>query len=409
LFQSPARETIRVDLEREDLGKYLERRPLQNGTLLVASGSGVRQSSPIVIENAWVRLQFESTGAAPLVLVPRPAKSKYDGFICVVNGGLEIVGGAFAAGAAEQNGMPSWFMQVIDSDLAMWRCSVQGPTMTAAENRGLIQWLASTGRQPVRPFEGSYGAYAWFDSCYLAGSGTILEADMRRRVLAIKNCVVVSRDDLFSLDIGQADSRMGGVVDLSYSTFSAPDRFFRVHGSDLGTSKSSRLLMFADRCVFAPPLQSGPHKAAPTLLTYAGPVLDPQQFTWWENRCGYAPEIARFLCADSERVAAASQNFEQVWKRQWGAEQISEPLQGAKGVLLQKALPTSAEDQAELDAFDFRLHPDCRAANWDDDHPIGANIGAMDVAPLRATAMAVEKRKPGEVRPPTDGSSPPGR
>ena len=257
LFQSAAREVIRVDLTREDLGKFLERRPLQNGTLIVASGSGVRQSSPIVVENAWVRLQFEQTGTAPLVLVPRPGKSKYDGFINVVNGGLEIVGGAFIPEIAEQKNSPNWFMQVIDSDLAMWRCCVRAPLTGAASNQGLIQWLAVSGRPPLRQFEGSYVGYAWFDSCYLAGSGTILEADLHARVVAFKNCVLVSRDDLFSLDLGQAVSQTRGIVDLSYSTFSAADRLFQIRGDDLGAPQDRRLR-------YLPIAVCSPRRFAPT-------------------------------------------------------------------------------------------------------------------------------------------------
>jgi len=85
-----------------------------------------------VIENAWVRLQFEQAEGAPLALVPKSAESKYDGFITVVNGGVEIVGAAFTMPASERQAMPKWFIQVIDGDLAMWHCRVQGALNGAA-------------------------------------------------------------------------------------------------------------------------------------------------------------------------------------------------------------------------------------------------------------------------------------
>jgi hypothetical protein len=167
-------------------------------------------------------------------------------------------------------------------------------------------------------------------------------------------------------------------------------------------------VLFADRCVFAPPLESERPTRAPTLLTYAGPVLDLKQFTWWENRCGYAPEIRRFLHADPENVAAAAQNFEQVWIPQWGAVQIGEPLLGIDGVVLRNVLPARAKDQAELDPVDFQLHRNCQAATWDAKRPIGAYTDDMHVPPMRATSNAVEKQNAAKMRPPTGGSFPPG-
>jgi hypothetical protein len=407
LFQSAVREVFEVDVTREDLGKFLERKKLQNGTQIIASGSGVRQSSPIVIENAWVRLRFKQTEGAPLVLVPKAGESKYEGFITVVNGGIEIEGAAFTMPASEKQAVPKWFIRIIDSDLAMWHCRLQGALNGAARNKGLIQILSRSGRPPARLFAGHYDGYAWLDSCFLAGSGTMIEADTRRRALVVKNCVVASRDNLFSLNIGQPDAEIGSAVDMSYSTLSAADCFFRLHGGDLGAASESPLAVIADRCVFAPPLRAGQQKVTPTLLAYAGPVLDQKQFTWSEQRCGYAPEITRFLRAETEN-ATSPQDFTKVWMNQWGATQILEPLLGVKGVVLQKDLPSKAEDRAKLEATDFQLHSACSAATWDDKRPIGAYIGTMHVPPLRPSAVAAEKKKPAKVAPPTAGNTSPG-
>jgi serine/threonine protein kinase len=408
LFQSPARNVIRVDA-KEDVGKFLERQQLQNGTQIIVSGSGSRPSSPIVIENAWVRLQFEQTEGAPLVLVPKAGASKYDGFITVVNGGVEIVGGAFTTPASEKQTLPKWFVQVIDSDLAMWRCRVQGSLTGASRNKGLVQILSRSGRPPARPFEGSYDGYAWFDSCYLAGSGTMIEADTRRRALVVKNCVVVSRDDLFQLNLGQPDSQIGGAVDVSYSTLSAADSFFQVQGSDPGEDAQSPVIVFADRCVFAPPLREGKQKVHPTLLTYAEPTLDQQQFTWMEKRCGYAPEITRFLRDATQDVATSSQSFEKVWINQWGTDHVAEPLVGVNGVVLQKELPTKADERIKLEPADFQLHSACRAATWDDKRTIGAYLDTMNTPLLRPVSVAAEKKKPARQAAPSGGNSgPPG-
>ena len=415
LFQSPVRDILRVDVTREDLGKVIERKDLQNGTQIIAVGSGVRQSSPIVIENAWVRLQFEQAEGPPLVLVPKAGDSKngdskYDGFISVVNGGIEIIGGAFTTPASERQTIPKWFIQVIDGDLAMWHCRVQGALNGAPRNQGLIQILSRSGRPPQRLFEGSCDGYAWFDSCFLAGSGTMIEADTRRRALVVKNCVVVSRDDLFTLNVGEPDSEIGSAVDVSYSTLSATDCFFQVRGGDLGSPSESPLRLYADRCLFAPPLRNGQQqKVSPTLLSYAGPVLAQKQLTWWEKRCGYAPEITRYLRSEAEKASIASQDFEKVWLNQWGTEHVLEPLLGVNGVVLEKELPTRADERNKLEPGDFQLQSGCRAAIWDAKRPIGAYLSTMQIPLLKASAVAAaEKKKPVKAAPPSSGTSAPG-
>ncbi len=406
LFQAPVREVLRVDVTKDDLGKFLAGRKLQNGTQIVAVGSGVRQSSPIVIENAWVSLKFEQAEGAPLVLVPKAGDGKYDGFISIVNGGMEIFEAAFTTPASQQQAVPKWMIQAIDSDLAMWRCRVQSSLTSAARNKGLIQVLSRNARPPSRVFEGSYDGYTWFEECFLAGSGTMVEADTRRRALVAKNCVIVSRDDLFAFNVGQPDAQIGGVVDFRNSTLSAADQFFQVRCEDLGRPSSSALAVYADRCVFAPPLRAGQQKVTPTLLTYSGPMLEQKQLQWWEKRCGYAPEITRFLRAESDNASSA-QDFEGVWVQQWGSGQVSEALLGVKGVVLQKELPTKTDDRAKLEPTDFVLQSGSRAAAWDDKRPIGAPVVQMNVPAVRpSAAAAAEKKKPVKAVPPGSGNAP---
>src|SRR5262249_34111713 len=154
-----------------------------------------RPTSPIVIQDAWVRLQFEQIDGPPLVLTPRLSEtgSRRDCLISIVNGGVEIVGGVFTLPASEKQPVPKWFIQVVDGDLAMQRCRIQGPMGGSTRNKGLIQWVQSSGRAPTRLFEGAYTGYAAFEACYLAGSGTLVEADIRRRALFFHNCVLASR------------------------------------------------------------------------------------------------------------------------------------------------------------------------------------------------------------------------
>jgi hypothetical protein len=250
-------------------------------------------------------------------------------------------------------------------------------------------------------FDGSYEGYAAFVDCYLAGSGTVLEADLRHRALFLRNTVAVSRDDLLMLAVHGQDSQIGGVVDLQNATLSAVDRFIHVDGAELGAQTVSPLSLYADRCVFAPPLRSGQQRATPTLLSYSGPALEQRQIAWSENRCGYAPDITQFLRSDSEASAGPSQNFEAVWVGQWGPDQVIEPLLGVKGVVLKGDLPTKSEDRTKLEPADFELHASCKAFTWDGtNHPIGAYVANMKLPPLRAaTSSSTPKTKPTKAPP----------
>lgn len=385
--------SLRVDVMKEDLGKFLERHKLQNGTEIIVSGSGTRVSSPIIIEDAWVRLTFAQAEGPPLVLSPRPAETRRDGFISVVNGGLEIVGGVFSIPASERQALPKWFIQVVDGDLAMHRCRVHGPMVGTTRNKGLIQWQRIRGRPPARLFDGTYEGYVALVDCYLIGSGTLLEADMHRRALFLRNSIAVSRDDLLVLSVHGQDSQIGGVVDLNYSTLSAVDRFVHVEGADLGSPTTSPLAIFADRCVFAPPLR-GQQRNSPTFLSYSGQVLEQRQLTWFESRCGYSADITTFLRSNSEPASTVPQNFEQVWTGQWGDGQVVDPLLGIKAVVLKADLPTKPEDRLKLEPSDFQLHTSAKAISWDGtNHAIGAYVARMNLPPFRTSGASSAKTK----------------
>jgi serine/threonine-protein kinase len=397
MFDFIPRDTIRIELTARDsdLGKILERKQLSTGTHVIVSGSGTRQSSPIVVENAWVRLTFEQAEGPPLVLTPKVVETKHDAFISVENGGIAIEGGVFTVPAAERQTLPKWFIRVVDGDLGLWRCRVQGPMAGTTRNKGLIQWQRKSGRPPARMFDGGFDGYAALQDCFLIGSGTLFEADMHHRALIFRNNVAVSRDDLFELSIRGPDSQIAGVVDLHRSTLSAVDRFIHVEGAELGSPTTAPLAIVADRCVFAPPLRAGQQKVAPTLLSYTGAVLEQKQISWWENRCGYAADITSFLRADSAPASGTPQNFEQAWVGQWGAGQIIEPLTGVGGVVLKADLPTKTEDRSKIEPSDFQLHASARASTWDGfQKPIGVSLATMKLPPLRAESAPAPKKKP---------------
>jgi eukaryotic-like serine/threonine-protein kinase len=381
-------ETVQVDLNREDLGKVLSERKLRNGTLIIASGYGSRQTNPISIRDAWVRLHFQQTEGAPLVLAPRfvdvsrstDSSPRFDAMISVVNGGLEISGGSFTVPNSAGAHPPRWFIQVTDGDLALRDCRIVGPLVGTTRNKGLIQWQRDRDEPtPNRPISGDYRGYAAFQNCFFLSSGTLFEASLRQRALFLRNCVCVSRDDLFQLDVRGPDATIGGVADFQNCTFSAGDAYLRIASSALSGPASAPLDLFSDRCVFGPSLRTGSQKPTPSLLVCAPALIEQRQLRWRENRCGYAPDLVQFVRGDSE-PASTSQSFEQQWASLWGADGVVAPLYGPGQVYLKNELPTRSEDRGRIDAESFRLHPSSKASSWD----AGSRAIGADVAVLKA-------------------------
>lgn len=387
-------EPIRIDANKEDLGRVLAGKKLQNGAQIVVTGSGARTSSPVVIRNVWVHLSFEQTESAPLVISPRQADSarsgdpgaRHDALISVINGGLEITGAVFAPPTTDRS-LPRYFVEATDSDLALRNCRIQGPMTGTTRNKGLIRWSRDDGRPPTRPFAGTYAAYAALDNVYLFGAGTLIEADLRQRALFVRDSVLVARDNALTIDLSGADSQIGGAVDLESSTLSAAGNVFDIAAAELTAPAESPLSIFVDRCVFAPPLRAGPN-VHPTLLAFKGPLLEKQQLAWWENRSGYAPDITSLLREHSEKVQP--QDFQRTWVTRWGGPRVLDPLTGPQGVVLLHELPQKAEDRSKLEPEDFTLHSGSKAATWDGGtKPIGAPLASLRVPGLRAPNPSV--------------------
>jgi hypothetical protein len=395
MFNMPIKDVITVDVTKQDLGKVLEGKKLQSGMTIKVIGSGTRQSSPIVVENVWIRIMFEQTEGAPLVIQPKAVESKSDGFLTVRNGGVEIDRGVLTLPVSERGAAPKWLIHVVDGDLGLFRCRLQGSLNGSARTKALIRWESKTGRAPIRPFEAEYDGYQVIQSSYLAGSGTLIDADIRGRAMIFHNSVLVSRDDLFVFNIEGPDTEIDAAVDVRYCTLSAADRFWQVRGADLSVPASTPLSIYTDRTVFAPPLRAGTQKTKPSFLTYSGSVFDRSQLSWWEDHCGYAAEITNFVRADADADREAIQSFEEKWLKVWGESRVLEALRGTNGVVLKKDLPIKPEDRNKLEPDDFELLPACRAATWEGGKlPIGAYIATMQLPPLRATAAPPDKKKP---------------
>lgn len=400
LFAEGAAQTIRIDLNAPnvDLGKVLAARNLQTGTQIVVSGTGVKPSSPIVIRDISVRIRFEQSDSAPLVLSPvLPAARAGDPFITVQNGGLTLEKVAISPQRAES--APGCFIQVIDGDLALRSCRLQGPMVDVPRHRGLIEWVRRKGPGPRHAGDQVAGEYLACDGCYLVDSGTLIKADISQRALLIRDSVLVSREDALVLALDGVDARGGGVVDLETSTLSAAGSFVHVTAASLTNPTDVPLAAFADRCVFGPPLRPS-QKNGPVLLSWRGPLLETRQIAWYENRCGYATDFIAFARADAGAAPQGTPDFDQHWRSLWPREQVIEPLTGVQGIVLATKLPQSSAERAKLEPENFALDPQCRGATWAAGQPIGAPLPNPSIPELWPAKAPSGPTRPDKAPPP---------
>ena len=112
---------------------------------------------------------------------------------------------------------------------------------------------------------------------------------------------------------------------------------------DVHPAKVHLLAAFADRELDGAPAQQMERaRVRPTLLAYSGPLFDKQELAWWENRCGYAPDMTSLLREES--AAVEPQDFQRVWIARWGGPRVIEPLTGPQGVVLLHELPQKADE-----------------------------------------------------------------
>lgn len=386
--------TIRIDVTKQDLATALEHEKLTTGTTIVVTGSGARTSGPIVIRDAWVRMKFEPAEGPPLVLSPRPLDPAHQGkggaddaFLSVINGGLEVTGGSFSIPASEKLPYPHWLIRAQDSDLALRSCSIQGPMVGKPRTKGGIQWIRA-GRTPARPFTGPLEAYCVIQDSFLTGLGHLIEADLRHRGLFVRNSVLASREDIFTIRLTGTDPQIAGTLELQRSTFSAAGSVFDITAAELTGPTTTPLRVVVDRCVFGRPIDPGERRGPPSLVRYRGPLLEQNQLAWQEQSTGYAREIDRFLVSADEKSPAA-QKFEQVWLTRWGKNVVS-PLHEIGNVLFQGELP----HRSKLEPGSFTLLANCRAAKFDQGKPIGADVNSVGAKPVDGGGKKAGKSTP---------------
>jgi len=383
--------TIKVDLNKQDLGAVLASAQLANGTTVIASGQGLCQTSPITIRQAWIRLKFVQMPGKPLVLVPRDrrqAGGETDTLITVTQGGLDLQGAALnIAPPGYRGALPRWLISAFDSDLVLRSCRLQGSLNDPGNQRkGLVQFrrLDTSTAPPVRPFSSETLAYLWLEDCQLVGNGRLIDADVAQRVVHVQRSIALSRNTVLSLGLSELAGSTGA-VDLSQCTFSAGDTYLALENPTSGGTGQCQVKFYSDRCVFGPHAGVGDRKQPLTLLTAPTQVLAGGQVQWFEMLNGYSADVECLLRDAGE--PAARQDFAGVWLARWTAANCLSPLHTADGVRWAKPLPTKPGDLEDVEPAQFTLHANCQGAVWDGGtRPIGAPLDALRI-PTPQTAL----------------------
>jgi serine/threonine-protein kinase len=398
----PAAKLIRVDVTREDLGRFIARQKLDDNTIIVATGSGIQSTSPITVQKNRLRLRFEHDPERPLMLMPKVAPgSKDTAMFSVTSGALELENAVLLTypldkPTPDNPTAPAWYIQASDSDVVLRHCRVQAPLLSSSGSRGIIRWTRSEGAAPSRsPNADIDNHLAIFDS-FLLGIGTLLDIDARRRGVFVRNSVLASRDTVFTFNLGSQDADISGTFDMDSSTLAAGESVFKVQGASLSGPATNPLSCFVEHCVFGPSIRSGAGKPPPvTLLVHQGPVLEQRQLAWWERGNAYATDLAYFVQAAGGEKPTAAQAIGPAWQSIWGTDRIQRPLTGDNAVKLDGELPTN---RGKLEPVDFQLSTKCKAFAWrDGQSPVGVDVYAMKLPDLRSetgTAKPGKKTKP---------------
>ncbi len=397
--------TLQVDANTQDLGRVLLSESWPSGTLVVVSGSGTNEMTPVELKGKSLRIEFKQTGEAPLVLAPR--KKEDEAMFVVEGGALEIVDGSFRFPNTSREAMPHYFLSVYDGNFALRRCQVIGQTLDGTSKfTGLIRWKRSAveSKDRTQPSERNSGLIV--DSALLT-SGQLCEADLRNRTLLLRNSLFASVGELFDLNVQGFDSRIGATLDARWCTFGAGGKYvFNVRGTKEAEKTTRPLNVFLENSVVLSLTDLSGAPGSPVLLSCREHVLSNQQLAWWDQVNGYAAPWSQIV-RPADSPPKGPQSFDADWKPLWGAERIERPLTTNGGVRLKAKLP----HRSKVSASDFTLASDCPATTWGPNQTsLGVDFARWDVSigpsPKRGSASksAASKSAPKKTETPQGGA-----
>lgn len=352
---------IEVDANKQDLGKVLSTEDWPSGTLVIVSGQGNAEMTPVEIKGSkLLRIEFKHTGEALLVLSPRSKTKDDEALFVVESGSLELVDGHFHFPNGSTSPMPARFLTVHHGSFALRRCQIVGQMLDGTSGfQGLIRWKRATAEPGniVDPSERGSGVIT--DSALLT-SGKLLDADLRNRTLLLRNSLFASVGDLFDLNVQGFSPKIGGTLDARWCTFGAGGKFlFQIRGTKEAEKATRPLNVFMQHSVLLSLTELSGATVSPVLLSVRDHVLTNQQIAWWDLGNGYTAPWTQFLRA-ADTPAAGPQSFETNWRKKWGDDRVMNTLTANGDVRLAAKLP----HRSKAGPRDFLLSSNCPATSW---------------------------------------------
>ena len=330
--------TLRFDLKKPTLGKFINSAECPDGSTVMAFGAGLRTIDPFVVHQKRVQIVFEQAEGVPLVLQPgyktEPNATSPAAWFSVEDGQLTLRNGTFRMSSHKTRSYPERFLQLTGGLAAVRQCRVEG--VDAAWP--IIDTLPSGGHAPPQLL---------IDKSLIAGVKSLVRVGAAESLIELRGSVLSSSMGfVVTLDAGSAGSQCS----LNGSTVSAAKSVYQV----LPIGAGEPVQLFSRATVF----QGGGVLSLET---------DASSVEWWGFENAFATGMKSFLLTKSP---TGSQNFTLDWVQHWGEGHELLPIFGANSTLLSKHPSVLADVTPES----FQLHADCAAALAG---PTGQGLGAV--------------------------------
>jgi hypothetical protein len=398
--------------ELENLARFINRPDWKTGTRFLVRGTNKKTCGPIHVTNRSLRIEFVDE-TPPLLTFeePRGDSRDHSAFITVTGGTIEIVHANFRVVSSAKH-LPHWFLDVKDGSFSIRDSAIEGPPFEKTGYEGLIHFSsAHSATVPGAAVPGATvpgaavptGTKQTFcgqirDS-FLRGGKNLLSGDLASRNLIVENSVLAANGRVFDLRL-PSKSATPSAVDLRACTLAAGDEYFHFDAAAAGKA-ASRVRVFAENTVFAPPLQTtGNAGAKAVLIGGLPPTSIADAIDWWEYACAYSNLIG---LPNSEGEGVGTRDSLTAWRQVAGRAHIVRSVANANAVVLPRDLPPAKE----LVPSDFRLKNEAEAATWSDTGtPIGA-ILALQPATAPVLTPASKTKDAGSRKTPSAKKSTP--
>jgi serine/threonine-protein kinase len=308
----------RLDLARvADLGQYLrdiqKNRLLGPRVVLQLTGTGEHPTSPIVWKGSNLVLCFEAAeeDAEPLVLVPNGiTAADHEALIQVVDGNLDLVGGAIRFRDRKLAPLPAYMLKVRGGDLSLARCRLEGPLAQPPDQyRGLIH------------FEGAGNAAERTTGCVLVDSVLISARTLLRVAnpgarLRMENCLLLANGDALEVDPGTTDwPRLEVQGTLRRNTIAVNRAVIHLKDAPRVRTPAEPILIQAKANIFMDPF-TGPASQAGVLL-YEGDALNRGLLVWQGQGNLYDKRFLFYALAEGAALPEKPQPYTS-WAGLWG-------------------------------------------------------------------------------------------